>query len=730
MSASLTDLAIPQSILDTDLYKLTMQQAVLHHFPDTEGTYRFTNRNKGVLFSRQCIERFRTAVSHFTILFLTHTEREWLARTCPYLTPEYLSYLSSYRFKPEQVKIKYTPVTSDNLKGTVDIDVSGPWVETILWEVPLMACLSECYFQEVDTDWNYDNQDELAYSKGKTLLENNCAFSEFGTRRRRSFQTQVIVIEGLLRASKDLPGSGKFTGTSNVHLAHLYGLSPIGTIAHEWFMGVGALKGYEHANTKALRLWEEVYAGGQAPLISLTDTFTTESFIKDMLADPELAQRWACLRQDSGDPFAFGPRVQKMYRALGIPTNSRGLIYSDALTIDKCVDLKKASDELDFGYVSFGIGTFLTNDFRSPTTGEKSKALNIVIKLSSVAGKPCVKLSDDLNKTTGDLETVNLVKKIYDFCIFPPSHSKFDSTFHLILQRHTSEALYSTIMADVRALLKAKRQEARITHPYAAYNSSGQLKCTVCSTTIKHASAWEGHLGSKAHRTNIIRLREEEKRQQQAREQEQLPHREESHSPEPTRKRKPDDDESQSSNGSVEKKRKVEEPSKPPQASSSSFPQDFFSDPSRGPVPLSYSDDEDEEEEPASDKPAPAAAPASGVDEEYERFQRELLSSAVDPTEAYSRATIAAEPVLAPTQIQGFPPTTVDQAPEEPPQLTEEEIRQKREQEERELIMDKLLAEERAQEDADTRVQLMKTKLENLRRKREAAKANKQKDSR
>lgn len=147
-----------------------------------------------------------------------------------------------------------------------------------------------------------------------------------------------------------------------------------------------------------------------------------------MLADPELAQRWTGLRQDSGNPFAFGPRVQKMYHSLGIPTSSKSLIFSDALTIDKCVDLKKASDELDFGHgehkacfmgnlttlffeklwaeadlsaVSFGIGTFLTNDFRSPTTGEKSKALNIVIKLSTAGGKPCVKLSDDLNKVNG-----------------------------------------------------------------------------------------------------------------------------------------------------------------------------------------------------------------------------------------------------------------------------------------------------------------------------------------
>ncbi|PPQ90993.1 hypothetical protein CVT25_013918 [Psilocybe cyanescens] len=283
-------------------------------------------------------------------------------------------------------------------------------------------------------------------------------------------------------------------------------------------------------------------------------------------------------------------------------------------------------------------------------------------------------------------------------------------------------------MADVRALLKAKREEARITHPYAAYNPSGQLKCTVCGSVVKHASAWEGHLGSKAHRTNIIRLREQEKRQEQ--EQEQTPQESED-SPELTRKRKTPEDQAQS-NINTGKKRRVETPSRPPQSSSSSsFPQDFFSDPSRAPVPLSYFDEEEEEEEekPSAEKQEPLPAAAPGVDEEYERFQLELLSNP-DPSEAYDRATVAAEPVLASAQIPGFPLITVDDAPEEPPQLTEEEVRQKREQEERELIMDKLLAEERAQEDADTRVQLLKIKLEALRKKREAAKANKLKDTR
>ncbi|KAF8199490.1 nicotinate phosphoribosyltransferase [Pholiota molesta] len=394
MSAPLADLAVPQSILDTDLYKLTMQQAVLRLFPDIHATYRFTNRNRDTLFSRQCIERFRTNVSLFSTIALTEKESEWLKQQCPYFTEAYLAYLASYRFKPEQVKVKYIPVTSDDLLGRLEIDITGPWVETILWEVPLMACLSETYFQTVAVDWNYDQQDEIAYAKGKTLLEANCHFSEFGTRRRRSFHAQDIVIGGLLRAHKEIPSSGGLVGTSNnsiqVHFAQKYNLRPIGTIAHEWFMGVGATKGYEHVNTTAMKLWEEVYNTPNAPLIALTDTFTTTAFIKDLIADPERAHRWGGLRQDSGDPFVFGPRMIEMCQTLGIP-HDRIAHLLGFVNVVKCLEIKKQCDELGF-----------------------TKALNIVIKLSSVNDKPCVKLSDDLKKTTGDKDTVEHIKSLYD----------------------------------------------------------------------------------------------------------------------------------------------------------------------------------------------------------------------------------------------------------------------------------------------------------------------------
>lgn len=279
-----------------------------------------------------------------------------------------------------------------------------------------------------------------------------------------------------------------------------------------------------------------------------------------------------------------------------------------------------------------------------------------------------------------------------------------------------SPNFFDYAMSDVRALLKAKRQEARITHPYATYNAAGQLRCAVCTAVVKHASAWEGHLGSKQHRTNVARMREEERQQ---REQEEAAAAEAAAS---AKRKAP----AQLSDAHAEKKRRVEEPTQG--APSSSFPQDFFSDPSRAPALLSDDSDEEEGEGDQTSPTQPVPGPKETVvDLEYERFQRELLTISADPTEAYDRATVAAEPVLASADIEGFPSAPEVPAAPEPDQPTEAEVRQKREQEERELIMDRLMDEERAQEDADTRVQLLKTKLEALRKRRELAKANKQK---
>ncbi|KAF8736587.1 hypothetical protein AX14_014323 [Amanita brunnescens Koide BX004] len=245
-------------------------------------------------------------------------------------------------------------------------------------------------------------------------------------------------------------------------------------------------------------------------------------------------------------------------------------------------------------------------------------------------------------------------------------------------------------MADVRTLLRAKRQEARVSHRYAAYNPNGQLRCTACGITIKHASAWEGHLGSKPHRTSVARLREEEQTQQRAEELNQRERLLKRHTPD-----------TEDASDISSKKRKLEE-------STHALPVDFFSKPREA----SPSDAEVENE---NAEVAPTDGASADLDLEYRRFQRELLTLP-DPLEAYQNATVVAEAQLVPEDSQtGFPAEAAAAAVP----AVEREDERRRDEEERELILDRLLDEERAQEDADMRVGLMKKRLEAAKRKRQ-----------
>lgn len=254
-------------------------------------------------------------------------------------------------------------------------------------------------------------------------------------------------------------------------------------------------------------------------------------------------------------------------------------------------------------------------------------------------------------------------------------------------------------MADVRALLKAKRQEARIAHPFATYTNSDQLKCVICGTSIKHASAWEGHLGSKLHRKNTTLLKEAKIREIQENTGEQsVPG-----------KRKAEMEESDKQ---TEKKRRMDKchghsnPVHEP-------PNDFFSDPSHVPVIPEFPSDESNDDANDINLPETTARSTSVLDLEYDLFQRGFLT---DHSQTYNQATIVAEPSPASPYIPGFPASIA--------MLTQNEGKKDaKDYEERELIMDRLLEEERAQEDADMRVHLMKNKLEGLKKRREDMKA-------
>ncbi|PCH42621.1 hypothetical protein WOLCODRAFT_152649 [Wolfiporia cocos MD-104 SS10] len=289
-------------------------------------------------------------------------------------------------------------------------------------------------------------------------------------------------------------------------------------------------------------------------------------------------------------------------------------------------------------------------------------------------------------------------------------------------------------MADVRALLKAKRQEVRISHPLATYTSTGQLRCIACGTPVKEGSAWNGHVGSKAHRMNVARMKEEERqREERARLEQEEEERQ--------RKRKAEEDGEEGGEGvkrqrldededeDEDEEEQDEEGEQGAQPKAGGFPAGFFSDPSRAPPPPTSDDSDDEQDDvsAANAAPAPQAAAPSALDTEWEQFANTVLN-APDTMETYERATVFAEPVLAAEVPEGFPSQgdadTAGEVDGREAMLDEAEKRRWREQEDRELIMDRLLDEERAQEEADAKVVMLKTRLEALRRAREARLAN------
>ncbi|KAL8744384.1 MAG: hypothetical protein Q9190_003358 [Brigantiaea leucoxantha] len=434
------------SLLDTDLYKLTMQCAILKYLPDVHVTYAFTNRTPAMKLTRTAFHWLKTQISKLANISLTTQEFDYLQANCSYFSKTYLLFLRSFRLRPSKhVHASFTPTIdteSPDDVGDVHLEVEGCWLDTILYEIPLLALTSEAYFKFCDTDWNHKDQEKRAYAKGCRLLEHGCIFSEFGSRRRRDYHTQDLVLQGLGRAAmegKRKGWLGKLSGTSNVHFAMKYNIPPIGTVAHEWFMGIASITNdYEHANETALRYWVGCFGEGVLG-IALTDTFGTLSFLEAFArimptpansmhedkatiipgaVNPPLpptdaaasshdersyAQIFAGVRQDSGDPLEYIKLMRRFYDGEGIQ-EKKTIVFSDSLNIELCIKYMHAASEANF-QPTFGI-----DDFVHGSDGRRSSPLNIVIKLSSAQGTPAIKISDNIGKNTGDEETVHKVK--------------------------------------------------------------------------------------------------------------------------------------------------------------------------------------------------------------------------------------------------------------------------------------------------------------------------------
>lgn len=380
-----------KSILDNDLYKFSMQNAVVKIFPRAKVRFEFINRGN-TPFPDGFAEELRKQVALLAQLSLSKEEKKFLENRY-YLDPTYLDFLMGFRYDPAEVGIIQ--------KGSaLSVSVEGYWYRTILWEVPLMSMISELYF-EMTGQKPEDESTIIEKLQNKATKFNMLGvnFADFGTRRRFSYHNHDLVVKTLTDYGK--PG---FSGTSNVHFAHKYNTRPIGTHAHEWFMFHAAKYGYKLANKLALENWVKVYRGDLG--IALSDTFTTDVFFRAF--DTKFAKLFDGVRHDSGDPLTFALKTIAHYESLRIDPTTKSIIFSDGLTPDKVEEIEKFCR----GKIrtSYGIGTNFTNDVGV-------KPLNIVIKI--VEAKPegndwisAVKLSDNPGKHTGHPDEIALAKAL------------------------------------------------------------------------------------------------------------------------------------------------------------------------------------------------------------------------------------------------------------------------------------------------------------------------------
>ncbi|MET7038652.1 nicotinate phosphoribosyltransferase [Elizabethkingia miricola] len=379
------------SILDNDFYKFTMQCAVVKLFPSEVVKYDFINRGKHE-YPEGFADELKKAVNAMSQLRLTKEEKQFLKKTCPYLDLPYIDFLEGYRYDPSEVQIKQEG-------SSLEVQVSGLWYRTILWEVPLLCLISELYYSMKGLQREDDETIiQKTIEKEKKFKTLQVPFAEFGTRRRHSYRVHRLVMQALTSME-----DSTFTGSSNVHMAMLYNVKPIGTHAHEWFMFHAAEYGFKMANSLSLEHWVDVYRGDLG--VALSDTYTTDIFFQQF--DKKFAKLFDGVRHDSGDPIEFANKTIEHYKKHGINPLFKYIIFSDALNPEKVEEITKACRGR-IG-ISFGIGTNLTNDVGLAPS-------NIVMKLISVKGInnewiPTVKLSDEKGKYTGDPKMIELAKE-------------------------------------------------------------------------------------------------------------------------------------------------------------------------------------------------------------------------------------------------------------------------------------------------------------------------------
>ena len=382
---------------DDDLYKFTMCCAVIDNFPRTQVKYKFNDRDNTV-YPEGFAEALSEQIAMLENVIITAEEIEFMRRKCTYIPAWFYKYLKGYRYDRRWVTV------SQDKEGHLDIEFEGCWSDTILLEVKVLAIVSELYYMMTgeDSKLDYKAYYQKSWDKAKRMLDAGCVFSDFGTRRRASYEAQETVVKAMSDCQNLNSGSGKFIGTSNVYLAMKYDLTPVGTMAHELICAIAGMYGPQMANHLAMETWAKTYRGALGTF--LYDTYGWRIFSLNFSED--YANMFKGLRVDSGDNYQQLDLIVEKYNSLNIDPRSKQVIFSNGLNVDDAISLQNYAAGKCIP--SFGIGTHFTNDFPG------IKPRNIVIKLLAVKiteswpfyCQTC-KLSEDHGKYTGDPSTVN-----------------------------------------------------------------------------------------------------------------------------------------------------------------------------------------------------------------------------------------------------------------------------------------------------------------------------------
>ena len=365
------------SLLDTDLYKFNMDQVIFHKHTDLCGQYYFKCRNKEIVFTAEMVDEINEQIDHLCSLRFKKEELNYL-RSIRFIKNDYVEFLRLWH----PIRDYVTVSRSD--EGELSVVVDGPLFSAMQFEIYLLEIINEVYFRFLyDYDELLKSAEERLNEKIAKLNESyTFKFAEFGCRRRLSREWQDVVVRRLVKETD------KCVGTSNVYLAMKYDLTPIGTYAHEYvqmYQGIDKIP-LAYTNHYAMRDWYDEYDGDNGT--ALTDTITTDLFLMDF--NRSMVNNYSGVRHDSGDPYVWGEKIIAHYEKFGVDPKTKLLLFSDSLDFDRA---QKLYDHFkDRVKVSFGIGTFCSND-------TNVQALNIIIKLQYVNGRPVAKISDNPEKS-------------------------------------------------------------------------------------------------------------------------------------------------------------------------------------------------------------------------------------------------------------------------------------------------------------------------------------------